>query len=147
MTSAKTGSKQNKFAKGQSGNPSGRPKGARNKTTLAVEALLSGEAHKLTRTAIDHALAGDMTALKLCLDRICPPTKDSTVQIALPSLDSASDVASATAAIIQAVASGEIGLTAGEALLRLLDAHRRALESSDIEERVLTLEAAIVQSR
>jgi len=32
------------FKKGQNGNPGGRPKGTRNKTTLAIEALLDGEA-------------------------------------------------------------------------------------------------------
>jgi hypothetical protein len=36
--------KDTKFKKGQSGNPSGKPKGARNKATLAAEALLDGEA-------------------------------------------------------------------------------------------------------
>jgi hypothetical protein len=45
----KTDTKQGaRFLKGQSGNPSGRPRGARNKTTLAVEALLDGEAEALT---------------------------------------------------------------------------------------------------
>jgi Family of unknown function (DUF5681) len=37
------------FEPGQSGNPSGRPNGARNKTTIAVEALLDNEAEALTR--------------------------------------------------------------------------------------------------
>ncbi len=44
------------FEAGTSGNPNGRPKGARNKTTVAVEALLEGEAEALTRRAIDLAL-------------------------------------------------------------------------------------------
>src|SRR5215204_4346329 len=52
------------------GNP-GRPKGARHKTTLAIEALLDGEAEALTRKAIELAKAGDLVALRLCLDRIC----------------------------------------------------------------------------
>ncbi len=59
-----------RFRPGQSGNPSGRPKGARHKATMAVEALLNGEADAITRKAIDAALAGDMTAIRLCLDRI-----------------------------------------------------------------------------
>ncbi|WP_233999345.1 DUF5681 domain-containing protein, partial [Erythrobacter sp. HI0063] len=50
------------FKPGQSGNPAGRPVGARHATTLAVEALLEGEHEKLTRTAIDKALEGDTTA-------------------------------------------------------------------------------------
>ena len=58
------------FQPGQSGNPAGKPKGARNKTTLAVEALLDGEAEALTRKAIERALEGDSVALRLCLERI-----------------------------------------------------------------------------
>jgi hypothetical protein len=34
------------FEPGQSGNPSGRPKGARNKATVAIEALLENEAKR-----------------------------------------------------------------------------------------------------
>lgn len=58
-----------RFAPGNSG----RPAGARHKTTLAIEALLEGEAEALTRKAIELALAGDMTALRLCLERIARP--------------------------------------------------------------------------
>ena len=65
------------FAPGTSGNPRGRPSGSRHKTTLAMEALLDGEAEKLTRKAIELALAGDMVALRLCLDRTIPPPKGS----------------------------------------------------------------------
>ena len=65
-----------RFQKGQSGNPNGRPPGSRNKTTLAVDALLDGEAETLTRKAIELAKTGDVTALRLCLDRIAPVRKD-----------------------------------------------------------------------
>ena len=63
------------FKPGQSGNPAGKPKGTRNATTLALEALLDGQAAALTQKAIDLALAGDMAALRLCLDRSCRPAK------------------------------------------------------------------------
>jgi hypothetical protein len=49
------------------GNP-GRPKGARHKATVAAEALLDGQAEALTQKAVDAALEGDTTALRLCLD-------------------------------------------------------------------------------
>src|SRR5215213_10832715 len=80
------------------GNP-GRPKGARHKTTLAIEALLDGEAEALTRKAIELAKAGDLVALRLCLDRICPPRKDRPVTFTLPSLESGTDAKNAVAAL------------------------------------------------
>ena len=62
-----------KFKPGQSGNPSGRPKGALNKATLATQALLDGKAEALTRKAVELAKNGNLVALGLCLDRLLPP--------------------------------------------------------------------------
>ncbi|MEM1152189.1 MAG: DUF5681 domain-containing protein [Pseudomonadota bacterium] len=76
-----SGNKPWQFKKGQSGNPAGKPKGTRHRATRAVEALMEGEADAITRKAIDAALAGDMTAIKLCLDRIAPPRKGAPVGI------------------------------------------------------------------
>jgi Family of unknown function (DUF5681) len=46
------------FEPGKSGNPAGKLRGTRNKTTLAVEALLDGEAETITRKAIQLAKDG-----------------------------------------------------------------------------------------
>ncbi len=53
----------------------GRPKGARNRATQAVLALLEGEAEALSRKAVEMALAGHGVALRLCLDGIAPPQR------------------------------------------------------------------------
>jgi hypothetical protein len=45
------------FAKGQSGNPAGRPRGSKHRQTLAAREPLDGEAAALTRQAVDMALA------------------------------------------------------------------------------------------
>ena len=58
---------------------SGRPKGSRNKATLAIESLLQGQAEALTQTAVTKALEGDSVALRLCMDRIAPAPKDAAV--------------------------------------------------------------------
>ena len=69
MSPVKTVEKQgNRFQKGRSGNPNGRPKGSRNRTTVACEALLEEEAGALTRKAIQMAKDGDTIALRLCLE-------------------------------------------------------------------------------
>lgn len=114
METEKTGNKQGKrFQKGQSGNPAGRPKGALNQTTLACQALLDGEAEAITRKAVEIALGGDLTAIRLCMDRLLPPRKERPVSIDLPMMGKYSDMAKFTEAILEAVKSGI--LTIGEA--------------------------------
>ena len=57
----------------------GRPRGSRNKATIAIENLLQGQAEALTQTAVTKALEGDSVALRLCMERIAPPPKSQTV--------------------------------------------------------------------
>ena len=71
-----------KFSDGNAG----RPKGSRNKATIAIESLLEGQAEALTQTDISKALDGDSIALRLCMDRIAPPMKDKPVSLS-PSPD------------------------------------------------------------
>jgi hypothetical protein len=58
---------------------SGRPKGSRNKATIAIESLLQGQAEALTQTVVTKALEGDGVALRLCIERIAPAPKDHPV--------------------------------------------------------------------
>jgi hypothetical protein len=128
------------FRPGQSGNPAGKPKGARNKTTLAIEALLDGEGEALTKKAIELAKNGDMQALKLCMDRIAPPRKDSLVTFALPPMKSSGDAVAAMAALVDAVAAGELTpMEAGE-LTKMVQAFAKVIETADLDERIKRLE-------
>ena len=122
------------FTKGQSGNPSGKPKGARHRATLAAEALLDGEAEALTRKAIELALAGDSIALRLCLDRILPPRRERPLRFVLPELRSSADAAAAVGAILAAVASGNACVAEAGELAKLVDAFIRAAEASEKSE-------------
>lgn len=131
------------FRKGRSGNPAGRKAGSRNRASLAVEELLEGQAEKLTRKCFEKALHGDMTAMKLCLERLCPPRRDRPVTIDLPPLVTAADVVSATARIIASVASGSITPDEGTALAGLVELHRRAIETGDHEQRLASVEARL----
>jgi hypothetical protein len=123
------------------GNP-GRPKGARHKTTRAVEALLEGEAEALTRKAVEAALDGDMTALRLCLDRLAPARRDAPVRFDLGRLDGPADALEATAKAIEAMAEGELTPTEAAAVVGLLEAYRKAFETVEIERRLAALEDA-----
>ena len=129
------------FEPDQSGNPAGQPKGSRNKATLAVEALLDGEAEEITRKAIELAKKGDLAAIRLCLERIAPPRKDRPVLFALPRLGKAEDTANAFAAIVAAVASGQLTPTEAGELSKVVDTYARALLATDLDARVTALES------
>jgi hypothetical protein len=123
----------------ESGNP-GRPKGARHRATLLAEKLMAGDAEEVVKAVVAKAKGGDMQAARIVLDRICPARRDNPVRFALPAISTAADAASAMAAVLSAVAAGE--LTPGEAseVAGLLEAFTRALEVSEIERRLRVLE-------
>ena len=121
------------------GNP-GKPTGSRHRATVAALALLDGQAEALTRKAVEMALAGDVTALRLCLERIVPPRRDAPVVFALPAMQSAGDAATAAGAVLGAVASGDLTPTEGAHVMALIEAYRRALETTELEARVAALE-------
>jgi Family of unknown function (DUF5681) len=130
------------FQRGKSGNPDGRPKGARNKTTVAVEALLDGDAEAITRKAIELAKAGDGAAIRLCLDRIFPARKDRPVAFKIPKLEQAADAVKASAAIVAAVAVGELTPSEASELSKVIEIYARTLEASDLDTRITKLERA-----
>jgi len=106
-----------------------------------VLALLDGEAEGLTRKAVEMALEGDTVALRLCLERLAPPRKDSPLTLAgLPKIEGAADLPKATARVLEAVANGAITPSEGQALAGLLEGHRKALEFTELEARVAALE-------
>jgi len=105
-----------------------------------MEVLLDGEVESLTRKAVEMALAGDTTALRLCLDRIAPARRDRPVTFDLPELRTAGDAVKAASAILDAVSAGHV--TPGEAaeLGKLVEAFARTLEVAELEGRISRLE-------
>ena len=131
------------FTKGPSNRPPGRRAGSRNKKTLAAAILLEGEAEALTRRAVELALAGDPTAMRLCIERILPPCRERAVKFVLPPIESAADITAAMKAVTSALAAGVI--TPGEAgtIAAVVDTFVRAIETSDFERRLKIMEAEL----
>ena len=129
-----------RFEKGQSGNPAGRAAGSRNRATLAAEALLDGEAAALTRKALEMALDGNTTALRLCFDRIIAPRRHRPVELPLPAIEGIADLAPVMTAVTEAAARGAI--TPGEALelARVVETVVQAIETTDFARRLEMLE-------
>lgn len=118
----------------------GRPRGARHRTTIAIEALLDGQHEALTKAAIDKALTGDPTALRLCLDRLAPPRRDAPICIELPPVRSAADAVEASIAVLNAVGAGEVTPDEAGRVMALLTAHKTIVEAGDLEKRISALE-------
>ena len=125
-----------KFSDGNAG----RPKGSRNKATIAIESLLEGQAEALTQTAISKALDGDSIALRLCMDRIAPPMKDKPVSFPLPRMRDAMDASEAAGSVLRAVSDGELTPIEATRVMGLIENFRRTLELTDIENRMKALE-------
>lgn len=126
---------------GESGNPRGKPKGAINKTTRLALELFEGGIKNIAEVVIKQAQDGDLTAARLVLDKLVPNARERAVELpGLPSTESPAGVAEAQAAILQAVASGD--LTPGEAatLSGIVENRRKAIETQELEQRIRAIE-------
>jgi hypothetical protein len=110
---------------------------------LALESLLDGQAKALTQKAVDLALSGDRTALRICLDRIMPVRKGRTIEFVLPAIATIADAPKAIGAITAAVAHGEITPSEAADVSRLVETYVRAIEASDLDKRLKALEEAM----
>lgn len=130
-----------RWRKGISGNPTGPPAGSKCRAKRELEALLDGEGERLTRKAIELALGGDVAALRLCLERLLPPRKDRPVTFPLPKLEDASDLTSISGALLAAAARGELTPSEASEFAKLIEGHRRTIETAELERRLAALEA------
>lgn len=125
-----------RFSRGNAG----KPVGSRNRATRAAESILDGQVEALTAKALQLALAGDLVALRLCLDRVAPVRRDRPVEVALPPVEGAKDHPAAIGALVEAVASGDLAPAEANAITGILDAHRRAVETAELVTRIEALE-------
>src|SRR5438309_9752146 len=97
-----------RFQPGQSGNPAGRPPGARNKKILEMEEILVERAEAMVRGILDRADRGEPAAMRLCMERVLPTGANRPVAIELPPIDTPDDVAAATRVVMKALGEGAI---------------------------------------
>lgn len=131
------------FAKGQSGNPAGKAKGTRHRVTTAAEKLLEGEAEEITRKAIELAKAGDSTAMRLVMERVYPVRKGRPITLSLPATETAADVNAAMSAVVAQMAAGEITPDEAGAVVAVIEAKRKAIETDEIDRRLREVETKL----
>jgi hypothetical protein len=129
-----------RFQKGCSGNPRGKAKGTKNRATLAAEQLLQGELESICRRLIQEATSGNMQAIKMILDRVLPPKRNSYTSFYLPNFDDSTGILHAIDSIMKAVSQGNLSVEDAEMLTRMVDTYMRAKETYDYEERLSKFE-------
>ena len=135
-----------RFKPGRSGNPAGKAPGTRHKATQAMMVLLEGETEALTRKAIELAMEGDTTALKLCLDRIAPAPKSAAqpINLDMPTSNSLTDAARA---FLAAAANGEIPPDIAAQLVSAVASVAKVEEMENIKQRMEALERALKERK
>lgn len=119
----------------------GRPKGCRNKATIALQEMLDGHGESITRKCALLALQGDPTALRLCMERLIPPRKEHPVKFKLPAVTTAAEVAAAVDAVLQGVARGQLTPAEGQMIATILEGRRKAIQTEEHEARIRALES------
>jgi hypothetical protein len=136
-------SQKGHWPKGVSGNPAGRRPGSRNQATLAMAALLEAGAEQLINKAMTMALAGDTTALRLCLERILPARRDRLVHLDLPPIGTAKEISEAMSTIFHAIGVGQITPGEGEMMANILATQTNVFMAEEMENRLERLESLV----
>lgn len=125
------------WEKGQSGNPAGRRVGSGRVAQL--RALLEPHAEGLIRKAAEMALAGDSTAMRLCMERLVPPLKSTDVPLEMKLPEG--PLTGKAESVLAAVAAGDVTPDEATALLGAIAAQARIAEVDELERRIAALEA------
>lgn len=128
-----------RFIPGKSGNPDGRPKGSKNRSTLLLEAL-DDDLPELLSVVKAKAVEGDMTAMRLLLDRALPTRKPTSPPVNLPELSAAKTFTDKAGAILCAAGNGQLPPDVAAQLLSALGGVVKVLEIDDLLRRIEALE-------
>jgi hypothetical protein len=124
-----------KFEKGQSGNPKGRTPA--HITVTKVRKGLADDLPDILNKLIELAKGGDVQAIKLVLERVCPALKPQAVPINLPFVES---LAGQGNEIIKATMSGKIPPDIGSQLITALANQGKLIELQELTERLQRVE-------
>jgi hypothetical protein len=107
-----------------------------------VPDVLEDDAEAIARKAVDMAKAGDIAAIRICMDRLAPARRNDAIVFELPPIERATDTVVAAATIVTAVAAGDLAPSEAADLAKVIDIYLRALATGSFEERLAQLESA-----
>jgi len=128
-------SESGRFAPGESGNPAGRPKGARNKASILAAQLFEQKVEAVAEKIIERALGGSVAAMRLFLDRATPQLRDR-IAFEMPELRTSDDAIDAQLALVTAVGAGEVSPREAERMMGLLETIMSTLSNRERNARI-----------
>ncbi|HYD04435.1 MAG TPA: hypothetical protein VEC60_01870 [Reyranella sp.] len=133
-----------RFAKGNPGGP-GRPR-ARDRIE-ALDQLVAGKGPELIEAALKAANAGNVKAIEMLLGRIWPAARGRPVVIEAPVIRTNADLLPVTAAVTNAVMSGDATPEEGAAAARVISAHEKVLSGVEFDRRAAAIEAKLAERK
>ena len=127
------------FKKGQSGNPKGRPKGTQDRRNQLRE-LLGSRSKEIVEKAVEMALEGDPTAMRLVVERLVPALPRREDSVPIPELAKSGSLSEQSDAITQALANGHLTTSEAASVMQILTAKARILETEELAQRITSLE-------
>ena len=124
--------------KGRARQGAGRKKGSGQ--AAHYRAMLEPYAEELTQHVVDRAKDGDMSALKLCLDRLCAPLRPTDNHITIDGLDACTELSGKGEVVLTNVAKGIITPVEASNLMSAISSQARIIEIDELERRVAELE-------
>jgi hypothetical protein len=121
----------------------GRPRGSRNKAKLPGQQFLDDHELHLIHKCAQMAMAGSVSAMRLCLERLTPARRDGCTRLDLPRIEKAADLPVAAAVVMRAIGRGKLTANEGGKLIESLEKQSSIIERGDTARRVEDLEAQI----
>jgi hypothetical protein len=125
------------FKKGQSGNPSGRPKGI--STAAKLRKAIEDKADAILDVVNNAALSGDLQACQFLLGRVIPPLKGVQPAAAL-SVAKNANMATQASVVVQGALSGEVSADVASQLVGSMASLAKIIETSELIRRIEALE-------
>lgn len=130
--------------KGQSGNPSGRPKGIPNPTAQLRRMI---DAVAIVKRLERSALEGDVQAARTLLERVLPPLRSTTEPVILPGHPFEADLTAQARAVLLAVSQGKLAPDLGSQLVAAIGSVARVSEVDELLRRLKILEDDYAKDR
>jgi len=127
------------FEKGKSGNPKGKPRGAKDKRT-ELRSLLEPHREELVKVVVAKALNGDGSALRICMDRLIAPMRSNPIRISKFS----GTLAERGDQVMTGIGKGELGIDEAAALMSVLQSQARIIEATELDKRIAALEQTLL---